>query len=86
VEEDPQTKMQREQAAQCVKNMQAIEEAKTMWAVANNKQAGEGVTLQDITSALPNGTLPFCPSGGNYNLNQVGVPVSCTIPSHSLLP
>jgi hypothetical protein len=86
VPEDPQTKLQREYASQCMQNMSVIEEAKTMWAVANNKEAGNGVTVQDITTALPNGAMPLCPSGGTYNLEQVGVPVSCSIPGHSLLP
>ena len=84
--EDPQTQLQREHANQCLQNMNAIEEAKTMWAVANNKQAGEAVTLADITTALPNNTLPICPDGGTYTLNQVGVPVTCSISGHSLLP
>lgn len=84
--EDPQTQLQREHANQCLQNMNAIEEAKTMWAVANNKQAGEAVTLADITTALPNNTMPICPDGGTYTLNQVGVPVSCSISGHSLLP
>lgn len=82
--EDPVTKQQREQ---CVENMKVIEEAKTMWAVANNKQAGERMTIQDITTALPNnGAMPLCPSGGVYSLNEVGIPVSCSLPDHSLLP
>ena len=84
--EDPQTQLQREHANQCLQNMNAIEEAKTMWAVANNKQAGEAVTLADITTALPNNTMPICPDGGTYTLNQVGVPVTCSISGHSLLP
>jgi hypothetical protein len=83
---DPQTELQRQQAEKCIHNLEAIEEAKTMWAVAHNKNAGENVTLTDITSALPNNTMPLCPAGGVYNLNQVGIPCSCSIPGHSLLP
>lgn len=81
--EDPVTRQQREQ---CLHNMNVIEEAKTMWAVANNKQAGERMTVIDITTALPNSSMPLCPSGGVYNLNEVGIPVSCSISSHSLVP
>lgn len=81
--EDPMTRQQREQ---CIYNLQVIEEAKTMWAVANNKQAGEKATLADITTALPNNSMPLCPAGGVYNLNEVGIPVSCSVATHSLLP
>jgi hypothetical protein len=82
-QEDPVTKQQREQ---CIQNMKVIEEAKTMWAVANNKNAGDKATIADITTALPNNSMPLCPAGGVYNLNEVGIPVSCSIPAHSLLP
>lgn len=81
--EDPLTKQQREQ---CIQNLKVIEEAKTMWAVANNKQAGEKATVADITTALPNNAMPLCPAGGVYNLEVVGIPASCNIPGHSLLP
>lgn len=84
--QDNLTPVQREQGEKCVLNMQAIEEAKAMWAAAHNKGAGDSMTIADITTALPNSTMPLCPAGGTYQLNVVGVPVTCTIPGHSLLP
>lgn len=84
--EDPTARLQREQAEKCIENIKIIEEAKTMWAVANNKTAGVTMTIADIAIALPNNTMPVCPAGGQYHLNEVGIPPHCTIPGHSLLP
>ena len=57
-----------------------------MWAVANNKQAGDKMTVADITTALPNSSMPLCPAGGVYTLHEVGIPATCSIEAHSLLP
>ena len=83
---DPNEKWKREQAEICIRNLGVIDEAKTQWAVANNKQAGDEATLANIMPGLPNGVFPTCPSGGTYKIDVVGVPPACTIEGHSMLP
>jgi hypothetical protein len=85
-QEDPGQRLLREQSNMCVGHMTMVEDAKSQWAQANNKTGGDAVTLPEIAPYLPNQTLPSCPGGGSYSLNEIGIPVTCSIPEHSLLP
>ncbi len=85
-QEDEATRAKRERAMQCIANMRIIEDGKTKWAESNGKNGGDAVTLNDISPYLPNLTMPVCPDNGTYNLNEIGIPVSCTVEGHSLLP
>ena len=84
--DDEATRIKNEHAMQCVNNMKIIEDAKTKWAEANSKNGGDTVSVNDITTYLPNQTMPICPDAGTYSLNEIGIPVSCTVEGHSLLP
>jgi hypothetical protein len=40
--------------------------------------------LQDILPYLPGKTMPVCPVGGQYTLNAVNQPATCSIAGHVL--
>jgi hypothetical protein len=71
----------------CINNLRQIDGAKQQWALEHNKTANAIPTPQDILPYLaagPNPTLPVCPAGGQYTLNAVGQPPTCSIPGHEL--
>jgi competence protein ComGC len=69
----------------CLNNLRRIEGAKEVWALQNNKDTNSTPTMQDLTPFLKgNVTTLRCPAGGTYSINKVGVPPTCTIPSHDL--
>jgi competence protein ComGC len=69
----------------CLNNLRRIEGAKEVWALQNNKDTNSTPTMQDLTPFLKgNVTKLQCPAGGNYAINKVGVPPSCSIASHDL--
>ncbi|MBA4150128.1 MAG: hypothetical protein H0X66_18625 [Verrucomicrobia bacterium] len=84
--EQAQFNLQREQAEGCVNHLKEIEDAKTKWATTNNKTGGDPATQNDVLPFLPNQSMPLCPSGGTYTFNEVGIPASCSVEAHSLLP
>ena len=61
-----------------------IDAAKQQWALANQKPAGALFTPADIAPYLPNKTVPACPAGGVYTLNQVGLAPICNVSGHTL--
>jgi hypothetical protein len=68
----------------CLNNMRRIEGAKEVWALENNKDTNSTPTMQDLTPFLKGVSTLRCPAGGTYSINKVGVPPTCTIPSHDL--
>jgi general secretion pathway protein G len=69
----------------CINNLRRIEGAKEVWALQNNKGTNSTPTMQDLTPFLKGNVATLrCPAGGTYAINSVGVPPSCTIPSHDL--
>ena len=71
----------------CINNLRQIDAAKNQWALENNKTEGAVPTVQDIAPYIKldaNGNIPGCPSGGTYTIGAVGVPPTCSIPSHVL--
>jgi competence protein ComGC len=69
----------------CINNLRRIEGAKEVWALQNNKDTNSTPTMQDLTPFLKGNVATLrCPAGGSYAINKVGVPPSCTIPSHDL--
>lgn len=85
-EQQAQVKLQREHAETCVNHLKSLEDAKSKWATTNNKSGGEPATQNDVIPFVPNQTMPLCPSGGTYTFNEVGIPASCSVEGHSLLP
>jgi competence protein ComGC len=69
----------------CVNNLRRIEGAKEVWALQNKKDTSSTPTMQELSPFLTgNVTKLHCPAGGTYSINKVGVPPSCSIPSHEL--
>lgn len=66
----------------CISNLRAIQDAKTEWAKANNRQDTDDLTEADLYG--PNGTggvLRYryeCPRGGVYTVGPVVKTPSCT--------
>jgi len=72
------------QTAMCINNLRRIDAAKLQWALENQKPAGALLTAADLAPYLRTNTLPACPAGGVYTLNQIGLAPICNIPGHTL--
>jgi hypothetical protein len=72
------------QAAACINNLRLIDGAKQQWALERQKPPGALLTAADIAPYLKGNTLPVCPAGGVYTLNQVGMAPLCNIPGHTI--
>ncbi|MEO6184598.1 MAG: hypothetical protein ABIP71_16145 [Verrucomicrobiota bacterium] len=70
----------------CINQLRQFDGAKQQWALENKQPADALVVPQQITPYLKNATLPPCPSGGTYTLNNVNQPPTCSIPGHVLPP
>jgi len=69
----------------CITNLHKIEWAKQMWAVENNKNLDEEPAANDLIGATSYLKVePVCPSGGDYEINALGTPVTCSIEGHTL--
>ncbi|HZV36903.1 MAG TPA: hypothetical protein VFB72_20165 [Verrucomicrobiae bacterium] len=73
-----------EQHAVCINNLRQIDGAKQQWALENKKTADAVPTAADLAPYLPNINQMVCPAGGTYTINAVGVPPTCSVPSHTL--
>jgi type II secretory pathway pseudopilin PulG len=76
------------QQKSCISNLRRIEMAKEQWAMAYDRPSGHPVTAADLYPEYLRGSLPSCPGGGTYAINDVGHNATCTlggsIPSHAL--
>ena len=68
----------------CINNLRQIDGAKQQWALENKQPADALVVPQQIMPYLKNSTIPVCPSGGTYTLNNVQTPPTCSIAGHAL--
>jgi competence protein ComGC len=66
----------------CANNLSQIAQAKNSWALLNKKLPTDVPTESDLAEYLKGGHLPKCPAGGEYKINAVGEPPTCSIPSH----
>jgi len=69
----------------CISNLRRIDDAKTQWALDTRK--GWGVKPKDddlFGPTLYMRTKPECPAGGQYELNKIKEPPTCTIAGHQL--
>ena len=63
---------------QCATNLQKIDAAKEMWALENNKKAGDLPTWNDLAGPEKYlRAIPACPDGGVYLLNAIGQDPIC---------
>ncbi|HEX4343725.1 MAG TPA: DUF3352 domain-containing protein [Verrucomicrobiae bacterium] len=67
----------------CINNLRQIDGSKEQWALENKKNNGAIPTEADISPYMRGG-MPVCPQGGEYTINAVGTPPSCSI--HGALP
>ncbi len=70
------------QQSSCINNLRIIDHAKEQWALANNKNEGDAVTMADIQPYLKQ--VPVCPQGGKYTLGAIGTEPTCSHAGHVL--
>ena len=68
----------------CVNILRQLDAAKQQWALEHNKTAEAMPTAQDIAPYLKGQTIPACPAGGAYTLNNLSTAPTCSIPGHVL--
>jgi prepilin-type N-terminal cleavage/methylation domain-containing protein len=73
------------QAKTCSHTLAKINTAKEQWAMENRRDNGDPVNMGDI---VPNylKTLPVCPAGGTYTVNNVGTNPTCSIGGDHVIP
>ncbi|HNX90644.1 MAG TPA: prepilin-type N-terminal cleavage/methylation domain-containing protein [Candidatus Omnitrophota bacterium] len=67
----------------CLSNLKLIDGAKTLWAIETGTPEGDTVSMVDIVSAYIKKD-PICPSGGTYDVGEVGTAPTCTKSGHVL--
>lgn len=67
----------------CINNLRQLDSAKEQWAMANNKNDGDGVVNTEVEEYIKGGA-PTCPAGGTYTYGPVGTLPTCSHPGHSL--
>ncbi len=72
------------QARACQANLRNISGAIAQWAMENRAQRGTEITWDDLLeppASIPDPylrSLPSCPAGGEYIINETGLPPFCT--------
>ena len=84
VQVDAQTKQQTDFRNACINNLRQIDAAKQQWALEQNKLEGAVPTAQDIAPYFKDQVIPTCPAAGQYTLNSISGPPTCTIAGHTL--
>ncbi|MBN1522285.1 MAG: hypothetical protein JW928_07105 [Candidatus Aureabacteria bacterium] len=66
----------------CYENIQRLEEAKRKFGAEYGAGLGSHITLKVLETYLgEKGKEISCPSGGEYSINPVGQPVTCSVHS-----
>ena len=63
----------------CNMNIEAIEEAKQMWAYEYKKDDNDTPSKDELLPHLQHGIFPTCPSGGTYTINANNVRATCSV-------
>lgn len=63
----------------CISNLRAVEAAKNIWAIENQKLGTVIPTQADITPYLSDKRMPMCPGGGTYRIKRVDKNPSCSL-------
>ena len=69
----------------CTENLRQFETAKEQWAINTQAPVTARPTAEDLVTEYVKGTedtLPLCPSGGSYSLNDLLTPPTCDIGSN----
>jgi competence protein ComGC len=73
------------QRSACIMNLRMIEGAKAAWALENKKENGDIPRDEDLWGAGKYmKEKPTCPAGGQYSLQSVERPPTCTISRHEI--
>jgi hypothetical protein len=72
------------QANICVNNLRLIEGAKGQWANQNPGNPNALLSAGDLLPYLPQHMYPACPAGGNYTVNALNAPPTCTVAGHAI--
>jgi Tfp pilus assembly protein PilE len=67
----------------CVSNITQIEHAKEQFAMETFAPEGAAVTMMDIVPSYIKHE-PFCPAGGTYDPQPIGMNPLCTFAGHTL--
>ena len=73
----------------CINNLRQIDSAKEQWAMANNKNDGDTVAMDDLlgNGNLSNGYIkqtPLCKAGGAYTIGTIGTNPTCNVSLHTI--
>lgn len=87
--EQTQTSVQTETAEMqrtiCQQNLRAIKEAKKRYLQNNYRNnLKRNLSQSDLLPYLPEESMPQCPAGGVYSINQLGSDPTCNFGGHSL--
>jgi hypothetical protein len=67
----------------CANNLRAVQRAKKQWASENGKSDQDTPGWADLKPYLRGAKIPKCPTGGDYEINEVGQQPTCSIHSHT---
>lgn len=73
------------QTKTCVRNLHKIAQSKEQFALDNQKQNGDAVTMNDLVPQYLR-SEPVCPAGGTYTVNPVGTDPTCSLGGDHSLP
>lgn len=73
-----------QQPSACQTNLYLIDQAITLWALANNQTTTNCPTAADILPFLNSKTVPVCPNGGAYHYGTLALATSCEIHGHTV--
>jgi hypothetical protein len=74
-----------EDSARCLRNLREIDRAKGEFARRQSRRTGDAVDVADISVYIEEGFSSLrCPLKGEYSINRLGEPPSCSVPTHSL--
>ncbi|MCO5297335.1 MAG: prepilin-type N-terminal cleavage/methylation domain-containing protein [Fimbriimonadaceae bacterium] len=81
----------RSQQKTCISQLRAISGAKEQFAMEFNKGTGDPVVAGDLVPTYIKGTsLPTCPAGGTYTIQNIGTEPTCSLsgqaPNPHVLP
>jgi len=77
----------------CINNLRLIDTAIQQWALENNKNNGDTVAVDSLTTYLNRGAGVIngsasgavkCPSGGSYTITTVDQKPTCSVAGHAL--
>ncbi len=68
----------------CIENLRQIDAAKHLWGFEHNKALSDTPQEAEISIYIKGDSLPECPTGGTYSINNIGTNPTCTMVEHEL--